>query len=160
VLTSSELAALEERGNQILPLELLAVACVYETLGHELRDREVIHFIDNAAALSNSIRGSAKREDCARIVCSTHLALARARIIPWFAYVASKANVSDLPSRGLMAEMIVVLESAFPGSSTNACEVAITFPNREAWDAAANEAPFPTSLHPQKRTRRGSKRKS
>ena len=160
VLTSSELAALEERGNQILPLELLAVACVYETLGYELRDREVIHFIDNAAALSNSIRGSAKREDCARIVCSTHLALARARIIPWFAYVASKANVSDLPSRGLMAEMIEVLESAFPGSSTNACEVAIKFPNREAWDAAASEAPIPTSLHPQKRTRRGSKRKS
>ena len=132
------------------------LTCTYETVGETLRDSEVIHFIDNTAALSNSIKGSAKQADCARIVCSTHLAIARSRIVPWFAYVASKANVSDLPSRGLMAEMMEALDEAVPGSSARANSVEVKFPGQDAWAAAAIAAAPPSPNR--KRPRRGRKR--
>ena len=158
VLTPHEVDSFEERGNQILPLELLAAACVYESIPDVLRDAEVIHFIDNSAALSNCIKGSAKRDDCARIVCSLHLAVAKARVVPWFAYVASDANVSDLPSRGYISEMHAIFEAAFPGSSASAEHRQTIFPSRLPWSQMSSEAIALPPMATARPTRRGGRK--
>ena len=50
--------------------------------------------------------------DCARLVNTFHLLAAALRCQVWFEWVPSKANVSDLPSRGLMDELSAVLKEA------------------------------------------------
>ena len=158
ILVPAELDQLEERGNQILPLELLAAACVYESIPSLITGTEVIHFIDNSTALSNAIKGSAKKDDCARIVCSMHLAIARAKITPWFAYVASKANIADLPSRGEKSGLLADLESAVP--SSRAEEHPTLFPVAKSWaEAALDPLSYLPSPPPRPKRRGGVRRK-
>jgi len=87
-----------------------------------LRDREVIHFIDNTGALFGLMRGYARDVDSARMVHTFHTIAAAMGSRVWLAYVASKANLADLPSRGSFQLLVQDL-----GSS----EVTFAFPPLE-----------------------------
>jgi hypothetical protein len=61
--------------------------------------RRVIHFVDNAPALSNMVNGYARMEDMAELVNLFHLAL-MALDVEWYGeWVPSKANIADIMTR-------------------------------------------------------------
>ena len=63
------------------------------------KGRRVIHFVDNAAALSGLVNGYANKADMARMVNLFHVALI-ALDIEWYGeWVPSLANVSDILTR-------------------------------------------------------------
>ena len=64
-----------------------------------LKDRECIHFVDNTSACAGLFKGYSPKADSACMLGRLHIHLATLRVIVWWAYVASKANVSDGPSR-------------------------------------------------------------
>ena len=84
----------------ITQYELLAALIAYLTFGDILRGRLVHHFIDNAGALSGLIRGSSGKADSSRILNHVHVQVAALTCQPWFGFVYSEDNLSDLPSRG------------------------------------------------------------
>ena len=59
----------------------------------------VLHYIDNTSSMAGSIKGYSPKSDSAFLLMIMHLTFAKLLIAPWFAYVASKANCSDGPSR-------------------------------------------------------------
>jgi hypothetical protein len=79
--------------------ELLAAAAAYWTCPWAFRDSYPLHFIDNQGALGILTRGASHHRPMGRLshqVAAQHLSL-RARV--WYEYVASAANIADLPSR-------------------------------------------------------------
>ena len=81
-------------------LEILAVLFAYMTLPkHIVSNRPVLHYIDNTSSMAGTIKGYSPKRDSAFILTILHLVFAALNIAPWFAYVASKANCSDGPSR-------------------------------------------------------------
>ena len=88
------------RTQYIGQLEMLAAAAAYFTFPDLLRDRRVLHWIDNTGALAALIKGYSRELDCARIVQAFSAFSLGLGVRAWFEYVASKANIADLPSRG------------------------------------------------------------
>jgi hypothetical protein len=81
-------------------LEIYAVLFAYMTLPrHVVSNRPVLHYIDNTSSMAGAIKGSSPKRDSAHLLTILHLLFAKLNIAPWFAYVASKANCSDGPSR-------------------------------------------------------------
>ena len=80
-------------------LENLAAAVVAFSLPDVLREQLVLHFIDNQGALSNLVSGTSRDADSRRIVYASALQLARLSCRVWYEWVASAANIADLPSR-------------------------------------------------------------
>ena len=87
------------RGQQINHLEALAAVCSRLTFPDALRERRVLHFIDNTVALSKLVHGYAREPDMAATTGPLHLCDAALSVDAWFEWVPSHANVSDLPSR-------------------------------------------------------------
>ena len=81
--------------------EILAATAVYSSLPEILRGRRVIHFIDNTSAISCLLHGYSGKPDSALLVNAFHLYNAGLKADIHFEYVESKANVADLPSRGM-----------------------------------------------------------
>ena len=88
---------------QIGVLETLGAAAPFTSLPDKFRDRDVILFIDNVGALVSLAKGTAKATDAARIVHSFHSVCAAVQANVWMEYVASGANIADLPSRNDLA---------------------------------------------------------
>ena len=65
----------------------------------ELRDRKVVHWIDNTGALAAMVKGYARQTDGARIVHAFSALVVRLGFSTWFEYVRTKANLAHLPSR-------------------------------------------------------------
>ena len=81
-------------------LEILAVLFAYLTLPKRVVcNRPVLHYIDNTSSMAGAIKGYSSKSDSAFLLTILHLLFAMLNIAPWFAYVASKANCSDGPSR-------------------------------------------------------------
>ena len=80
--------------------ELLAAAAMYWTCSEMLTNSyPAIHFVDNQGALGVLCRGSSSHAPMGLL---SHQAAARQitlRARVWYEYVASKANIADLPSR-------------------------------------------------------------
>jgi len=87
----------------ICQFELVGVACAYLTFPDVLRGRLVHHFIDNEAALANCVNGYSCKTDSALVVFEIHIAIATIQCHPWFGFVYSEDNLSDLPSRNRFA---------------------------------------------------------
>ena len=83
----------------------MGVTAVYESLPSLMADAEVVHFIDNQSALYGMAKGSSPQPDSQALISSLHVHQILERFNVWFSYVASKANIADLPSRGAYAEM-------------------------------------------------------
>ena len=86
----------------------------------------------------------------------------------WFKYVASKANVADLPSRGALEEMAACLRTVEPAFSLAGRDVALVIPAcpvdlSALWEAVESQFPSGsptgnTPAPPSRRKRGGSRR--
>ena len=56
--------------------------------------------MDNTAALAGSIKAFSSRPDCARTIDALISRILKLSCRPWFGFVYSEDNLSDLPSRG------------------------------------------------------------
>ena len=92
-------------------LEAAAAASVLETLPPDmLQDRQVMMWIDNLSAKYGLQKGYSKVADSGRIVNAFGVKRAALRCDIWFEYVPSEQNIADLPSRGRLAELEVIME--------------------------------------------------
>ena len=80
-------------------MRLLAAVAAYTTFPELLRHRRVIHWIDNTSALAALIKGYSRAPDSAKVVHAFHALNVGLESDVWFEYVASAANISDLPTR-------------------------------------------------------------
>jgi hypothetical protein len=130
VVPAEFLERFQLRKQYIGQLELLAAVAVYLTFPDETRGRRVLHWIDNTSALAALIKGYARAEDSARIVQAFHAFNLGLQADAWFEYVASKANIADLPSRGEFAELERLRSTERPAVMP---AVADWFDAAEAW---------------------------
>ena len=93
-------------------LEALAAAAVYASLRDSdvvdrdiLRDRYVLHWVDNTSAVAGLIKGYSSKSDTGRVLNALQFMLASLSCVPWFAYVPSEQNVADAPSRGEFGDL-------------------------------------------------------
>ena len=99
----------------IQQMELIAAAAVYTSFpASYFSGWGVLHFIDNVGALSGFIKGVSRAIDSLAIIRSFLVANMAIKADVWFSYVASKANVSDLPSRGELDTMAGLLRRISP----------------------------------------------
>ena len=95
---------------------------------------DVLHFADNKAANAGAVNGASSSPDMARIVSALHLRWVQLRISPWIEFVASKANLADLPSRvpdqGVAAATRLI-------RSMGAERVPFLLPPYRTWDGSA-----------------------
>jgi len=94
------LAELEARRQQVGQLELLAAVAAYYTMATALRSRDVLHFIDNTAAVAGIAKGFSAKPDSARIIHTYHALNVKIQAQVHFEWVKSEDNIADLPSRG------------------------------------------------------------
>tara|TARA_B100000795_G_scaffold234968_1_gene194391 strand:- start:363 stop:2816 length:2454 start_codon:yes stop_codon:yes gene_type:complete len=114
----SELTFLDRDHSLIGQLELLAAAAVYVSFPRAaFSDQDVIHYIDNSSALYGMVKGYSSVPDSLAIIRAFHAANLALRARVWFNYVATKANVADLPSRGALGEMAYCLRKILPSFS-------------------------------------------
>jgi hypothetical protein len=114
-----------KRKQYVGQLEVLAAVAAFTSRPEQLRDRDVIHFIDNMGALIGMAKGYSADVDSARLVSVFHTMNAALRANVWFEYIPSKANISDLPSRNDFA----LLQSA----EFNATAFEIVWPPVSVW---------------------------
>ena len=77
----------------------MAALVPYLSLGGRLRDRHVLHWVDNTSAVAALAKGYSGAPDSARLVHAFHATAVGLRCACYFEYVRSAANVSDYPSR-------------------------------------------------------------
>ena len=94
---------LEVRKQQIGQLELAAATTPYYSMAEYFRGQDVVHWIDNTAALSGLVKGYSAKPDSARIIHAFHALNVPLQANVWFEYVRSAANIADFPSRGQFA---------------------------------------------------------
>ena len=94
-----------DRRTYIAELETLAAISVYTTYPDLIKGRKVLHFIDNTQALSALVHGYSGKPDLAKSVNVFYLQMLALRGSVFFEYVPSKANIADLPSRRLYAQL-------------------------------------------------------
>ena len=91
-------------------------------------EREVLHFIDNTSALYGLAKGYSSQPDSSAIIRAFHVANIRLRANVWFNYVATKANVADLPSRGALDLLFSCLSSFLAYLTRPSCQDGKKFP--------------------------------
>jgi hypothetical protein len=94
------MSELEVRKQQIGQLELLAAIVAYFSMAPFLVERDVLHFIDNTAAVAGIAKGFSAKPDSARIIHAYHALNVQIGAQVYFEWVKSEANIADLPSRG------------------------------------------------------------
>ena len=87
------------REQYIGQLEALGAVLAYSSRPEQFADRDVIHFIDNVGALVGIAKGYSRDIDSARLIHFFHSIAAAVNTNVWFEFVASGANIADLPSR-------------------------------------------------------------
>ena len=136
-ITFDDLPFLTRRESMIGQLELLGAVAPYFSLPAEAFEGcDVIHYIDNTSALYGLAKGYSSIPDSAAIIRAFHVANISLVANVWFNYVATKANVADLPSRGALAEMARALRSFLPSFSLRDDVVELVLPphpSRPSW---------------------------
>jgi len=107
-------------------LELLAIVAAARTVGKEfLQNREVVFFCDNTSAMSAAVHCYARSPDLATLSNTLHLALTALKCTPFFEWVPSLANRTDIPSRpqGVAEEAFYarVKVTRWPGKKQENC---------------------------------------
>ena len=116
---------MSDRKTYIAQLEALAAVLVYTTFGAVLRGRKVYHFCDNTTALSAAIHGYASQPDLADASNALHCAACGLHIDLWLEWVASKANLADVPSRPTKDQGVL--------GRLGMRQVRLIFPTEEEW---------------------------
>ena len=91
--------AFGERETYIGQAEELAAAAAYETFPDVLAGTRPMHYIDNQGALGVLVRGAGHHAPMGLLAHKTALRQRELGCQVWYEYVASKANIADLPSR-------------------------------------------------------------
>ena len=117
------------RKTYIAQLEALAVVLAYTTFGSILRGRRVYHFCDNTTALSAAVHGYANQPDLADASNALHCLACGLGIDLWLEWVASDANLADVPSRPDKSQDVLERLSMRP--------VRMTFPTPDQWSRPA-----------------------
>ena len=99
VVGKSILSRLITREQQIFAVEAFAAAAAPWVSPDVFRQRDSIWFVDNAAAVSTLIRGSAKPEDIDNIAAGVSFQNATLGHNAWFEWIDSESNPSDGLSR-------------------------------------------------------------
>ena len=147
--------------SMIGPLEAIAAAGAYTSMPDVFAGRDVLHFIDNTNALYGLAKGYSAAPDMVRVIRSFHIGNIIGQANVWFNYVASKANVADLPSRDALHEMADILRAHEPGFDLGAAQRMFVWPDLPSgpdvdavWAATAAQMAPPE----QGRRRRGGRR--
>ena len=129
----------------------------------------MVHYIDNTSALYSLTKGYSSQPDSLSIIRAFHILDIQVRANVWFNYVATKANVADLPSRGAIGEMEACIRAVQPSFTAETSTVPFTLPpilGAEAavaamWAALAAVTPrLPSDpLRPARHARAGSGRR-
>ena len=129
----SDLHFLSRTTGIIGQLELLAAAAVYVSFpSSAFEGADVIHFIDNTSALYGLVKGHSSRPDSLSIIRAFHVINLAQQANVWFNYVATKANIGDLPSRDALEEMAAVLREFEHDFALGSARVDMTFPEMHA----------------------------
>ena len=139
---------LEVRRQQIGQLELLGAVAPYYSLAPFLKGKRIMHWIDNTAALAGIAKGYSSKPDSARIIHAFHALGVKLDVDTHFEYVASEANVADLPSRG---------EFEFLEHNLGSTLVPLTIPPLDTW-LSPEQAVAHTASAPSVPPKRGGKR--
>lgn len=166
----SDLPFLSRSDHLIGQLELLAAVAVYCSFPSSFfADWDVVHYIDNTSALYSLTKGYSSQPDSLSIIRAFHILDIQLRANVWFNYVATKANVADLPSRDAIGEMEACIRAVQPSFRAETSSVPFTLPpilGAEAavaamWAALAAVTPqLPADpLRPARHARAGSGRR-
>ena len=98
-VASSVVAKWFPRQTYMGQLELLAAPLAICTWASILKEHQILHFIDNDSAAANLVKGYSPLTDSAAIVGDYWLLAAQHKLSIYIDRVASKANISDGPSR-------------------------------------------------------------
>ena len=90
--------------NPIAPCEAAMVAVAALELAAHRHGRDVLHLVDNTAALFSFIKGGSNQAAIDRCCHIVHMSIFHLRSNIWFEYVASCDNWSDDASRLLLAD--------------------------------------------------------
>ena len=124
----------------------------------DLRDRKVIHWIDNTGALAAMVKGYARKIDSARIVHAFAALAITLNISPWFEYVRTKANVADLPSREGLQGYCLFEDTEFV-PELGSTRVEMRMPPMDAWGSPFGDWIESARRHEAKRRSGYAKRK-
>jgi hypothetical protein len=86
-------------------LEIMAALMVYLLLDSDavirarVAGRDVLHWVDNTSAIFALFKGYSPSADSCKLIVMFHALMAKLQFRVWWEYVASKANIADLPSR-------------------------------------------------------------
>jgi len=94
-------------------VELFAGPLALDTWASRLRNRHVIHFVDNSAALGALVKGYSKVQNCIKLASDYWLRAAAHRIYVFIDRVKSKSNISDEPSRLEFSKLMVELGASW-----------------------------------------------
>jgi hypothetical protein len=162
-LSHAEVASfgLAPRAQQVGQLEIAAAAAPYLSLPGAFVDQDVIHFVDNSSATYGLVKGSSPQDDSQRLIFSFHLRQVLDVFNVWFAYVASHANIADLPSRGALGEMATALRSVDSSFSLEGSAVRMELPDiSDGWlERAATDLAAARGSRGVDRSSRGAKRR-
>ena len=93
-----------------------------------LEGADVIHFIDNTSALYGLVKGYSAQGDSSVLIRAFHaLNISRAANV-WFAWIASKANIADYPSRAAFDLMTACIRTILPSWCPETHKVAFSLP--------------------------------
>ena len=98
-VSSELLDVLDARIQQIGQLELVAAVAAYYSMAEYVKGRDVLHWVDNTGAVYGLAKGSARTIDSAKIVNALYALNEPLQAQIDFRWVASEANIADLPSR-------------------------------------------------------------
>ena len=134
---AADLPFLSRDDHLIGQLELLAGASVYASYpASDFAGWDVVHYIDNTSALYSLSKGYSAQPDSLLIIRAfLALDLAIGANI-WFNYVATKANVADLPSRGAIGEMESCIQEVHPTFRAHGSSVPFVVPAIPSGDAS------------------------
>ena len=118
---------LAKKKQYITQLEMVAAVAAYTTFGDLLTNRKAVHWIDNQGALAGLIKGYGRDSDCAKLLHAQVAISLITKTCIWYAYIASEANIADLPSRGDL-EYLTTLGSE---------ERALVIPELDGWESTA-----------------------
>jgi len=130
VVPESFMRGFVRRKQQIGQLELLAGLVPYLSMPDVMAGARVCHWIDNTSAVAALTKGYSGVPDSARIVHAFHATLAGLDCRSWLEYVASKANVSDAPSR---IDLSGVVWDCGVHADIRSKPVAVVLPRERRW---------------------------
>lgn len=98
-----------KRKTYIGQLELVWAVSPMRTVPAVFRNRQSINFVDNTGAIAGLVKGYSGKLDSAKIVMASSATVIGLGCRNWYAYVNTKANIADLPSRFGMADLMAAL---------------------------------------------------